>query len=275
MKYSRQSVRVAMSLPVRIYLKRSPFPRGKGFITRRILKPLLPPPPSSFLAVRPDGSQVLLYYRETLGLTTITLGHFEDAECRVLCELARLGSTAIDVGANVGVMAIPLAKAVGPGGTVVAVEPLAENVRRLETNATLNALTNIVVRQVAASDRQGSIDFHVAEDAAFGSLGSISPGMALAGVVSVESVPLDKIWADLGSPSISVVKIDVEGAEAGVIRGATAIIERDRPALLLEANTLADLAQATGLLKPYGYSKQPRKGFMPWNHLFTVDELVR
>jgi FkbM family methyltransferase len=97
-------------------------------------------------------------------------------------------------------MAIPLARAVGPDGAVVAVEPLAENVRRLQANAALNVLTNIVVRQVAAGQHEGRIDFQVAEDAAYGSTGSICPGVARVGVVSVESLPLDKIWADFGSP---------------------------------------------------------------------------
>jgi FkbM family methyltransferase len=263
-----------MSLPVRIYLKRSPLLRGKGFITRRILKPLLPPPPSSFVAVRPDGSHVSLYYRETLGLTTITFGGFEDAECRVLCELARRGSTAIDVGGNVGVMAIPLARAVGPDGTVVAVEPVAENVRRLQANAALNELTNIVVRQVAAGQDKGRVEFQIVEDSAYGSTQSVSRGMTTTGVIMVESLPLDQIWADLGSPEVSVVKIDVEGGEAGVIRGASALLERDRPVLMLEANTAADLAQLTDLLKPHGYCEQPTDGFMPWNHLFAIDKVV-
>jgi FkbM family methyltransferase len=263
-----------MSLPIRIYLRKSPLRRGKGFITRRILKPLLPPLPSSFVSVRPDGSQVSLYYRETLGLTTITLGHFEDAECRTLCNLAPRGSTAIDVGANVGVIAIPLARAVGPDGTVAAVEPLPENVRRLQANAALNALTNISIWQVAASEHAGQIDLQVAEDAAYGSTESISPGMAQAGVVSVEARPLDMIWADLGSPKVSVVKIDVEGAEAGVIRGASALLERHRPVLMLEANSASHLAELADLLKPYGYSEQPTDGFMPWNHLFASDKGV-
>jgi FkbM family methyltransferase len=270
----RESVQLAMLWPVRSYLRRSPILRGKGFIMRRILKPLLPPPPSSFVAVRPDGSRVSLYYRESLGISTITFGPFEGAECRVLCGSARPGSIAIDVGANVGVMTIPLARAVGPDGAVIAVEPLAENVRRLQANAVLNGLTNIVVRQVAASQHEGRIDFQIAEDPAYGSTRSISPGMARAGVMSVESVPLDKIWADLGSPAVSVVKIDVEGAEAGVIRGASTLLERDRPVLMLEASTASDLAQLTDLLKLHGYSEQPMDGFMPWNHLFTVDKAV-
>jgi FkbM family methyltransferase len=273
MRRLKPSVRVAMSLPIRIYVRKSPVGRGKGFITRRILKPLLPPLPSSFLASRPGGTHVSLRYREVLGLSTITFGQFEGAECRLLCELAWPGSTAIDVGANVGVMAIPLARAVGPAGAVIAIEPLAQNARRLRANAALNALTNVVVRQVAAGESEGRVDLQVAEDAAYGSTRSINPGFARIGVVSVESLPLDKIWADVGSPTISVVKIDVEGAEAGVIRGAFGLLQRDRPALMVEASTTSDLQQLTDLLKPYRYSEQPTDGFMPWNHVFTVDKV--
>jgi FkbM family methyltransferase len=275
MNNTMRSVRVAMSLPVRIYLRRFPLGRGKGFITRRVLKPLLPPPPSSFISLRPDGSKVELYYREVLGLSTITFGQFEDAECRLLCQLARPGSTAIDVGANVGIMTIPMARAVGPVGAVVAVEPLADNVRRLQANATLNSISNIVVRQVAASQDVGHIDFQVAEDAAYGSTRSIVSGMANTGVISVDSMPLDKIWFDLGSPPVSVIKIDVEGAEAAVIRGAFALLQRDCPVLMLEANTGSDLAQLAELLRPHGYSERAAAGFMPWNHLFASERVIR
>lgn len=56
-----------------------------------------------------------------------------------------------------------------------------------------------------------------------------------------------------------------------MIRGASALLERERPVLMLEANTPSDLAQLTDLLKPHGYTEQPTDGFMPWNHLFAVD----
>ncbi len=270
----RHSFRVALSLPIRVYLRRWPIARGKGFITRRILRPLLPAPPSSFVAKRPDGSRVQLYYREVLGYTTLVLGQFEDPECLMLCRLAREGSVAIDVGANVGVMTIPLARAVGPAGLVVAVEPLEANVQRLRANADLNEIKNVVIRQVAAAQNVAQIEFQVAEDAAYGSTRSIGDRMARTGVVTVESLPLDKIWADLGSPAVSIVKVDVEGAEAGVILGAHALLQRDRPVLMLEANTAKDLAALTELLKPYGYAEQPSPGFRPWNHLFAVGELA-
>jgi FkbM family methyltransferase len=275
MNKTMRSARVAMSLPVRIYLRRFPLRRGKSFITRRVLKPLLPPPPSTFVSLRPDGSKVELYYREVLGLSTIAFGQFEDAECRLLCQLARPGSTAIDVGANVGIMTIPMARAVGSVGTVVAVEPFAHNIRRLQANATLNSITNIVVRQVAASQDVGHIDFHIAEDPAFGSTRSIVSGMKSIGVISVDSMPLDKIWFDLGSPTVSVIKIDVEGAEAAVIRGTFALLQRDCPVLVLEASTQSDLAQLAELLGPHGYSEWPAAGFMPWNHLFASDRVIR
>src|SRR5919204_279974 len=65
-------------------------------------------------------------------LVVLLTGSFERAEIDVARTHAIAGTTAIDVGANVGIFAVPLALAVGPQGRVIAVEPSPENVEQLE-----------------------------------------------------------------------------------------------------------------------------------------------
>src|ERR687885_83981 len=120
-----------LTWPIRRYWIRSERKLGKSLLVDRVLKPLLPAPPAGFEAELPGGGRVFLHYREDVGLVTLLGGGFEQAELEAAREHARAGSTAIDVGANVGVFTVVLARAVGPAGRVLAFEPFPANVRRL------------------------------------------------------------------------------------------------------------------------------------------------
>ena len=74
---------------------------------------------------------------------------------------------------------------------------------------------------------------------------------------------------------MSLIKIDVEGAEAQVLEGAQELIERDKPHLLLEANSADHLDLLVSWLGPRGYSFYQPPGFAAWNYLFTADQPVR
>ena len=75
-----------------------------------------------------------------------------------------------------------------------------------------------------------------------------------------------------GRPAVSVVKIDVEGAELNVLNGATKLLESCRPHLMMEANTRDELRVIEDFLAPYGYSRSRPVGFMPWNYLFRSQQ---
>lgn len=135
--------------------------------------------------------------------------------------------TFVDVGANLGLYT---RAALAHGMRVVAVEPnpsLAANLRRLFPGAR-------IVRQ-ALSDHPGSSTFYLpvtsrGELHSRGSLGAdANPGYALR-ALEVETMPLDA----LGLTDVAMVKIDVEGHELAVLRGATEVLARDRPTLLVE-----------------------------------------
>src|SRR5919199_1573357 len=123
-----------LSWPVREYWLRSERKLGKRFLVDRVLKGVLPAPRRGFEAELPGGGRVFLHYREDIGLVTLLGGGFERAELEAARAHARARTTAIDVGANVGVFTVALALAVGPEGRVLAFEPFADNVRRLERN---------------------------------------------------------------------------------------------------------------------------------------------
>jgi FkbM family methyltransferase len=258
-----------LTAPLRAYLRWSPIRRGKGFLTRRLLVPLLPAPPAQFVLDLPGGGRARLYYRETLGYASLVYGGFETAELRVVRDLVAAGTTAIDVGANVGLFTVVMALA-NPGGSVIAVEPVPANLRRLRDNLGLNNISNVRIVEAAASDHDGNASIHLASDPAYHSLGDIVSRPSLSGDVPVRLERVDDIWRAAGSPAVSVIKIDVEGAEARVLNGARELLEAHHPPLVLEAGTDEALEVLEGLLRPLAYRRATPAGFRPWNHLFVT-----
>src|SRR5918912_4362355 len=165
-----------LTCPVREYWLRSERKLGKKLLLDRVLKPLLPEPPRGFEADLPGGGRVFLHYREDIGLVTLLGGGFERAELEWARRLARPESTAVDVGANVGVYTVVLARAVGPEGRVLAFEPGPENVRRLEENLARNRLENVDVHAIALADRAGELVLRLGADPAYHSTGEVFEG---------------------------------------------------------------------------------------------------
>jgi FkbM family methyltransferase len=262
-------VRLLLARPFLHYLSGTGISRGKGFITRRILPGILPQPPTSFSLVRPGGTRIRLLYGEVLGIAALVHGGFEDAECRRMLELAMPGTVAIDAGANVGIHTIPLASRLAPG-MVIAVEPLQGNAERLLANASLNAIVNIDLHVVAAGSSPGLVNLHLASDGAFVSTGQVVEHRAVGSAVKVEQTTLDVLWETAGRPAVSLIKVDVEGEETGVMLGAKRLLSQERPAIVAEASTPEALSKFSLTLAPHGYRRVPAEGFQPWNHLFLA-----
>lgn len=142
-------------------------------------------------------------------------------------------SWVIDVGANIGFTTSMFASWVTAGGGVIALEPDPANFRELEhTLRTRRTIGKVVTRQAAATRTTGTA--HLAQD-------PDHPGnhrLAEAGL-PVEAVSLEDLLEELGRPPVSLVKIDVQGAEAEVLAGAVELIEREHPVLLIEIDTKA------------------------------------
>jgi FkbM family methyltransferase len=114
---------------------------------------------------------------------------------------------------------------------VVAIEPNPHNVAILQKNVALNALQNVVVRQAAVGNSQGTID--LLEDSTEGGV-SYEHGTDNQATILSELVSLDQIAHEYGFPQL--LKIDVEGFEDRALKGATQILQR-RPKIAIEVHT--------------------------------------
>ena len=152
------------------------------------------------------------------------------------------GSCCFDVGANIGVYTKELSALVGPSGKVKAFEPVHETFAALSNNVARLGLNNVEVYNLAISDHHGrvSMSIPVREDGLPNLYrAEIGEGQAVA------CVPLDSIPGPL-----HFIKIDVEGHELEVLKGAAELLRAYKPALLVETDQRAVFS----FLADFGYS---------------------
>ena len=181
---------------------------------------------------------------------------YERRELAFLHRFLRAGDVYLDVGANVGVLAIEGAVAVGASGRAVAIEPIPANVGRLRANAALQTAVAIDVVQAAIGASTGRLSLGLtAQQASVGNMGSYSSA-ATESSIEVPLRKLDDVVDEVIGPErrVRLLKIDVEGMEADVLAGAAALFDSARiDAVLFERNsTLAD-GQPESILEGHGF----------------------
>ncbi len=186
---------------------------------------------------RRQGVRWSLDLREGVQLA-LYLGLYERTTTRRLAQLVRPGAIVVDVGANVGAHTLPLARAVGSEGRVVAVEPTAAAFERLCRNRDLNPelADRIVPVQAALGAPGGTLRpaYYSAWPLEPVALGHPVHLGAERSTANARFSTLDDLLESLGVGGVSVIKIDVDGGELDVLEGARRVIGRDRPTVVFE-----------------------------------------
>ena len=156
-------------------------------------------------------------------------GEYEDFVRELLLSLAVPGTIVVDVGANIGLHTLGLSRRVGADGRVIAFEPDPDNHRILLRNIDSNSLKNVCAHKLALSSGTGTAPLYQSLENRGGlSLSqenTVNTGSYMAPVL-VETVVADEFLADLDRP-ISLVKVDVEGAEPMVLQGMRETLMRN------------------------------------------------
>lgn len=166
-----------------------------------------------------------------LGQYVYLTGCYEPPTARVIAELLKPGDTFIDVGANSGFFTLLASRRVGPGGRILAFEPVPSMRGQLQANLSLNAATNVVVYDVALSNTAGERLFHEGPPGHKG-LSSLRSLDNVTTTFPVKTLPLDELVT--ASDTVALIKIDVEGAEQLVIDGMRRLIEQQKPSIVVE-----------------------------------------
>ena len=178
----------------------------------------------------------------------ILRGDYEQDEIRFVRALLKPGDAAIDVGAHIGFFTMQMAAAVGPGGRVDAFEPLDSNADLLERSIAENGFGDRVrFQRAAAGAAPGTATLTFpAETLNSGGAYLLRDGTAALMGNRKKTVPLVALDAlELRRP-VRFIKMDVEGAEPQVLRGAARILAEDKPVILSELHP-TQLDRASGV----------------------------
>jgi len=152
-------------------------------------------------------------------------------EVELMKRFLKKGDTAIDVGANAGIYTQVMAHSVGDEGRIYAFEPSPKTYKILERN--LAKFSNTILSNSAVGSSNGTANFYVTYQSGLSGLGDTGRGT----VLHTENVPLIRLDDYLKEKQIRKVdflKIDVEGFEGDVLRGAENLLRQCSPVIMVE-----------------------------------------
>ena len=225
--------------------------------------------------------------------------HYDTNNFTAVAHFLRPGDVCFDVGANIGVYSAVFARLSGDARLVHSFEPVEHIRRKLEANAKLNGLGGLNVNDFALGSEPGTLEMQQIREGHFrggtstlantGVVDEIGKQHFISREVAVTTV--DQYVRETGLTTVDFVKIDVEGFELEVLKGATDTLSRFSPTMILEydvsrigeeAGTLRDLLSGHGyriyeyvsfrdtlVLLPFGFDRPPiHRNILCWNPEF-------
>ncbi len=226
----------------------------------------------------------------------------EEPDLKALKLLVRECEHVVDIGANMGVYAKYLSEFVGEGGFVYSIEPIPSTFALLSSNIRKLGLKNVEAMNCAVSDvsrmvtmeipryKTGGENFymaHIVDKKAGGPAVDERDPPAAVAEYRVQTETVDRLFAG-SSERIAFIKVDVEGAELDVLRGSTEVLDKFKPAWLIEISDSPDrenskAARLFRLLADRGYRAfwfdgdslhERRTGDREINYFFLTEEFV-
>ena len=187
----------------------------------------------------------------------VALGTYEYWKTRLFSELVKEGMTILDIGANEGYYSTLFARLMHDKGRVLAFEPDPDNSQWLKKNISVNGYQCIELHEYALSDREGDTTFYPG-----GGVGSLvhnpSPLAYFHGPsepVTVRTRTLDNVLREANIKNVDLMKIDVEGADLLVLKGAKRTLETMNVRILMDVDVRGDeRRELFDLLKSCGFS---------------------
>ena len=168
----------------------------------------------------------LFLSKKGLALAVSHYGTYEELEAKIMEEKIEMGNIVVDVGANIGLHTLNMARIVGNTGQVFAFEPDPSNFEILKKNVKINNYKNIILEQKAVGDKHGKATLYQSDNPINH---RIFPQTERAtNQVQVELTNLDNYFDSDMIDKINFIKIDVEGMEFGVLKGMKNILKNNK-----------------------------------------------
>jgi FkbM family methyltransferase len=211
------------------------------------------------------GFSLLLDPRDLVPVTILRTRQWQPEVWNSVSPVLSEGSVFFDVGAHIGYFSMKAAVQVGKSGRVVAFEPNPEILKQLRDNVEANHFQNVIVEAIACTDREQMLTLYAAPIANTGASSLAKQNAEISAnqaplSYTVRGRPIDDVVRELALKRVDAIKIDVEGAEVIVLRGAINTLRQFHPKLTVEVvprqlagfQTTAD--DLRGLLENAGYN---------------------
>jgi FkbM family methyltransferase len=174
-------------------------------------------------------------------------GGFENTERSFVERFLRPGMAVLDIGAHHGFYTLLASRKVGSQGRVLAVEASPREREKLELHLRINGCKNVQVESRALADREGDAEFYVVKGSQTGCNSLRRPEVSEAAeAIPVRLARLDNVLREHQIEKVDFIKLDVEGAELSVLRGAAQLLKKcPRPVILAEVFNIRT--------RPWGY----------------------
>ncbi len=217
------------------------------------------------------GPMLVPPFDEYVSQALIRLGQYAPTELDTWIPYLPAGGIIVDAGANIGAHTLAFALAVGPSGTVIAVEPQRMLNYMLCGTIALNAVRNVHVKLCALGREPGQVFIPAIDYGAPGNFGGVELKHTKEGD-SIACVPLDG-WK---LQQLDFLKVDVEGMELDVLHGASETIGRCRPVISVEADREKNVPATLTWLRLNGYRAwwhRPALGAL-WPRVVSINLLA-
>ncbi|MGW8062154.1 FkbM family methyltransferase [Streptomyces ziwulingensis] len=207
------------------YVRHAPGGFGKAALAARRLDPHLRDHPRRRVVRVRSGDLFAVDTRDLIQRYLYLFGVWEPHMTAWLRRRLRPGDGFVDVGANIGVFSVLAARLVGDAGRVVAIEASPDLHRRLVGHGRLNDRANIRALNAAVSDGRRTLTFVLASSRNTGANSVVPYDGPAESTFEIEARPLPELLDPAEIANARVIKIDVEGAEGGVVRGMAPMLD--------------------------------------------------
>jgi len=183
------------------------------------------------------GQKIFFPKNSVIFQRAVIEGIYESANLRIINSLIKPNTEVFDIGANIGIMAIPFL-AGHSDIKVISVEASPNTLPYLKKTQAASTYTDRwVIIDKAVSDSVKTINFNLADEAdgAYDSMLD-TKRIAFTRSVQIDCTTIDAIWNQRNKPEVSFIKIDIEGGDLLALRGGAECIKTCRPSILLEWN---------------------------------------
>lgn len=195
--------------------------------------------------------KIHLFSKDLIDHKILFTGVYEKETNWVLEKHIQAGDVVLEAGANSGTETLLISRLVGNDGTVHAFEPVPHVASKLQRNLELNAIENVAVNRLALGESMKEITFFILpETHPNQGMGSKVVQNAAGTEINVQQVTLDSLNLD----RLDFLKMDVQGAERDILKGARETIRELRPKIFLEAGEgWSSIEELYGILHDFRY----------------------